>query len=1254
MSFASHRPIVRAVLVVICTVVASAFTWAATLEVTPAAADGVALAIERRDHLPSAQTDADGQPVLSTGGVRVLRDALGGPTLLVESIAVTGDTPTATDNDFTRIDQAIQAVALLGDGAIVRLVGTFDWSEPNAQASWAAADYAVIAPVGVADVTIHATARGEATVIGRGEQDDAVYYEGFLAMYGGTYQGWTIENLVLTGFEWTIGLFFAPGSGSTEDFNGVTIRNNRIEIPSDAPGNSGAGTGEPYQNVGIHLGFGENQTIEGNEIVVPGDGVSDTTTDPANPQIAATVVLQSNTSGGNVFDGLRIVDNTVRITGMQSADPERVYGIWENGHAHSSDIEVSGNAFVNEHAGNDPSLNFQRGFRVTSHSSATTTVTYADNYVSGATIGINWLDYSQPVAPPATVEPVQVVGNTLVGNGTGIRVHTDDLALDDGVPTKMSKAVLRSNRIVGNAVGVRSQDAEVTAEGNWWGCNEGPGASGCDTASYAGTEGFLDADPWLVLALDVSPKVVDLPSTATATATVRTDSDGGDLGAIPFPETDIGFSATRGSVTSPEVAIDGLASSTFSSTDTGIATVTAVLDNGSVSDEILVTSGGVVTVQPIADTGDTPNLYDNDYTRLNDLVQKVGDGVTIHLDGTFDWTEHFAALSWSRGSDGVAGNGDDYVISAPGGFSDVTISAALPGGGVVLGPGDLPGVNLEGFLGMWSGSYQGWTVSNLDLRGFDLPIGMFYSTTTDFNDVTISDNRFELPADLNAADAPDDPNQNIALHFSFGTNQTIAGNEFVLPGDGTSDTDSGKKAASVVMQSHTSGGSVYDGLRIVDNLIRITGAQTGDPEWIYGIWENAHAHSSNIEVSGNSFINEHPGNDPALNRQRAFRVTSHSSATTTVTYAGNTVSGANIGIHWIGDNYTSAPSASVLPVQVLGNTLLDNSTGVWVHTDNLAMSGGVPTKMSKALLRFNRIAGNAVGVRSDDAEVDAEDNWWGCNAGPGSVGCDTAVYAGTEGFLDADPWLVLGLSLADSSLPIGSNTTATADVRFNSDAVDTSGAGALPDGTPVEFGTDGGSMSPESTGTVAGLAASMFTAGSVGGTFEVSTMVDSETVTVSVDLDATVDLWVQAVPATQHVADGGTAAATFTFANDGPAPADGTSISIAFPIELTAVAWTCTASGGATCPAASGVGDVVGLVDLPAGAGLTFAVSGTVPTPFSGELEIVGGTVPPGNVEDPDAGDNVAVAAIRGPELFSDGFESGDLGAWSDSMGSVP
>ena len=87
----------------------------------------------------------------------------------------------------------------------------------------------------------------------------------------------------------------------------------------------------------------------------------------------------------------------------------------------------------------------------------------------------------------------------------------------------------------------------------------------------------------------------------------------------------------------------------------------------------------------------------------------------------------------------------------------------------------------------------------------------------------------------------------------------------------------------------------YDGLQITNQHdSRIECANPANPEVIIGIFENAHAHSSNINISGNTFTNQNAGNSPATNLQRGFRVTSHSSATTTVIYQNNTVTGANI------------------------------------------------------------------------------------------------------------------------------------------------------------------------------------------------------------------------------------------------------------------------------------------------------------------------------------------------------------------------
>jgi hypothetical protein len=1243
-----------------CSPVPASASEGGSISISPATGDD--LSTQARIELPmrrkaSATKDSilDSLHLIQTEGSSAI-------TVLVESVGLTGDTPAADDNDYTRIDNAVQAVALLGDGTIVRLMGTFDWSEENALASWAADDYGILAPVGVSNVTIHAPALGDAVIVGPGELDDpAIYYEGFLFMWGGLYQGWTVENLVILGFDWSIGMFYDGASGgSTEDFNGLTIRNNRIEMHADTPGNFSSGIGELYQNIALHLGFGENQTFEGNEIIIPGDSAGDDS-DPGAVLKAACVALQSNTSGGNAYDGLRIVDNTIRVTGAQAAVPEVIYGIWENAAGHSSNVEVRGNSFVNEHADNDPALNYQRAFRVTSHSSATTTVTYADNVVEGANIAIHWIGDNYTSVPPATVFPVVVEGNTLLGNETGVWVHTDDGGLD---PNKMSKALVAANRFFGNAIGVRSDDAEVTAVNNWWGCNGGPGSAGCDEALYTGVSGFLDADPWLVLGIGTADDVVEVGFDTAVQASVQTNSDAENLGAIDFPSTDVDFAAARGTVPTPAATVDGSADSAFTATDSGIGSVTASLDNAEATAVLLVTDDGVVRAQSVTETGDTPTLADNDYTRINNLVQMVGNGVTVELEGTFDWTESFANIAWGLGSDGIADTDDDYSIAAPPGLEDVTIAAASLGDAVIQGPGDVPTLDWETFLGMWDGSYDGWTVENLDIRGFDWSIAMFFTTGADFDGVTIRNNLIMVPADEpgNYGANIGEPWQNVALHLAGGRDQTIEGNEIIIPGDALADTtdpETPLKAASVALQSNTHGGSSYDGLRIVNNTIRVTGAQAVDPEWVYGIWENGHAHTSDIEVRGNSFVNENPGNDPALNLQRAFRVTSHSSDETSVVYADNLVNGANIGIHWIGDNYTSRPPASVLPVVVTRNTLIGNDTAVWVHTDGLAppesssAKTAGPEVMSKAVLEFNRIFGNAVGVRSDDAEVLAENNWWGCNEGPDTVDCDSGLYSGNYGFLDADPWLVLGASAVPATVQIGFESVVTATLESNSNGEDLSEDGAVPDGTPVSFSATGGVMTPTTSSTLSALAFGTYTAGATIGDFIASVTVDGETVGVDLEVVAWADLAVAFDPAASYLNHGEQADLVVTVSNDGPAPVLGADVAVDFPTGLGAFDWTCEGTGGGACTA-GGSGDIADSVDLPAGASVVYTAAVSAPDPFFGRYPVAASVTAPAWVVELDPDNNSADGEILAVEIFIDGFESGDTSAWSSTVGLAP
>jgi uncharacterized repeat protein (TIGR01451 family) len=486
-----------------------------------------------------------------------------------------------------------------------------------------------------------------------------------------------------------------------------------------------------------------------------------------------------------------------------------------------------------------------------------------------------------------------------------------------------------------------------------------------------------------------------------------------------------------------------------------------------------------VTITAGADT----DAANNDYRRIQNAINAATAGDTITLSGTFDFTQPFAAAAWALGNDNTAATGDDYSVLVPAGLNNITLTATSQGAATILGPGDLAAIDLEGFLVFNGGDNQDWTISNLVIQDFDLSIGMFNGAggSDAFNNTLIENNLIIMPNDLNATVAPADPLQNVGIHYSFGTNQTIRLNQIRIPGDSVS--ASPNFAASVGMQSNTSGGAVYDGLLIESNAVTVLNAQSAFPENILGIWENAHGHSSDITVRLNTFLNNAAGNDPALNLQRAFRVTSHSSLTTTVLYEGNAVSGANIGYQWL----ASANFAGNQPVLITDGSITSSNTGILVQSSglahleqmdilssgtgggvqvlsgSLAAAGASPNGIENSFIKngsgdgvwitatagaiaplfHNDLGGNTgFGLRNDAAPlIIAERNWWGSNLA-------ASVAAEVSGNIDFDPWLASG---TDTSGTVGFQpfifaTTSGALTTF----VGTSGAdtGALLATTP--------------------------------------------------------------------------------------------------------------------------------------------------------------------------------------------------------------
>lgn len=106
---------------------------------------------------------------------------------------------------------------------------------------------------------------------------------------------------------------------------------------------------------------------------------------------------------------------------------------------------------------------------------------------------------------------------------------------------------------------------------------------------------------------------------------------------------------------------------------------------------------------------------------------------------------------------------------------------------------------------------------------------------------------------------------------------------------------------------------------------------------------------------------------------------------------------------------------------------------------------------------------------------------------------------------------------------------------------------------------------------------------------------------------------------------GSTLTYTAVISNNGPAAVSGASITETPPSSLAGETWTCAASGGATCPVASGSGAINQTgVALPAGAALTYTITGTASGTGTGTINEVVNVTAPGSVVDPNLTNNTA------------------------------
>ena len=206
--------------------------------------------------------------------------------------------------------------------------------------------------------------------------------------------------------------------------------------------------------------------------------------------------------------------------------------------------------------------------------------------------------------------------------------------------------------------------------------------------------------------------------------------------------------------------------------------------------------------------------------------------------------------------------------------------------------------------------------------------------------------------------------------------------------------------------------------------------------------------------------------------------------------------------------------------------------GIWIR--DVGARGTV-------VITHNRIVDNSgAGLRNEDSDavVDARENWWGCNSGPGFAGCDAVTRPdGTPPVVM--PWLLLSLTALPVQVAAGASSTLVADVANRSSGGVAAGPFFLT-GQATFGSTPAGSHSPPTVPLDATLhAQSAFTAGAVAPT-ELRTTVDHQTVRIAISDPARARRGTGRPADRPTVTPGGVLGSTVRLVNQGSRTARGT------------------------------------------------------------------------------------------------------------------
>ena len=234
-----------------------------------------------------------------------------------------------------------------------------------------------------------------------------------------------------------------------------------------------------------------------------------------------------------------------------------------------------------------------------------------------------------------------------------------------------------------------------------------------------------------------------------------------------------------------------------------------------------------------------------------------------------------------------------------------------------------------------------------------------------------------------------------------------------------------------------------------------------------------------------------------------------------------------------------------------------------IFTNNAAKDrgGAIYIQSGISQINFCRIAGNnaAIGkaIYCESGSVNAEKNWWGSNSNPKTI---LNLIRGTTSAevdsVDTTPWIYMTINADPKTIKNGETSHVT--VSFNNQfdgATITSlnpANGYIPDGTPVTFSTDKGSIGCKTIDkeTSGGTATATLTADETAGMAHLSAVTDDQTVNTEVTITAVSCLNLTVKTNNTHPVAGDIVLYTLKISNSGPDVAKDAAMTYVIPEGL--------------------------------------------------------------------------------------------------------